>query len=490
MGNHVFISYSRKDQTYARSLADDLRRHGCEVWIDDRIDYGDRWWRTIVQAIRSSAALIVVMTPDAEESDWVEKETMLAQREGKPILPLLLRGKEFPLLITTQYADVTGGQMPPQDFYDRLRRVFHDLGVPESPPLKPERASVAPVRQPFELEMILIPAGEFLMGSDPSVDEYARDREQPQHTLYLPDYYLAKTLVTNAQYAAFVQATGHTQPGHWKGGKPPGGKEDHPVVNVSWHDAIAYCRWLSETTDRPYHLPSEAEWEKGARGSDGRIWPWGNRWDVERSNTLEDAKGDTTPVGAYPQGASPYGLLDMVGNVWEWTRSVYKDYPYVLEDGQEDLESAGVHVLRGGSWSNDQFLARCVSRGRDLSSDAVGFRLVSPLGSEFWRYPMDQIRALEGKPLLTLDRRRPFEIVVVAENWVKLRVVGTGKMRTVRRKEIKGAFHELALRGEISRSEIHERHSPRNPAYIAAILAEFDGVTYQLGPIRLFYRSE
>ena len=103
---------------------------------------------------------------------------------------------------------------------------------------------------------------------------------------------------------------------------------------------------------------------------------------------------------------------------------------------------------------------------------------------------MDQIRALEGKPLLTLDRRRPFEIVVVAENWVKLRVVGTGKMRTVRRKEIKGAFHELALRGEISRSEIHERHSPRNPAYIAAILAEFDGVTYQLGPIRLFYRSE
>ena len=321
------------------------------------------------------------------------------------------------------------------------------------------------------------------------MDEYARDREQPQHTLYLPDYYLAKTPVTNAQYAAFVQAVGHTQPGHWKGGKPPGGKENHPVVNVSWHDAIAYCHWLSETTGSPYHLPSEAEWEKGARGSDGRIWPWGNRWDVERSNTLEDAKGGTTPVEAYPQGASPYGLLDMVGNVWEWTRSVYKDYPYVLEDGQEDLESAGVHVSRGGSWSNSQFLARCVSRGRDLSSDAVGFRLASPVASGFWRYLMDQIRALEGKPLLTLDRRRPFEIVSVAENKIVLKI-STEKIRTVRRKEIEGAFHELTRTGGISRKGIEERHSPRNIAYVAAILAELNGVTYQLGPIRLSYRSE
>jgi formylglycine-generating enzyme required for sulfatase activity len=183
--------------------------------------------------------------------------------------------------------------------------------------------TILELSQPFEPEMILIPAGEFLMGSDPSVDKDAWYSEQPQHTLYLPDYYLAETPVTNAQYAAFVQATDHTPPEHWVGGEPPEGKKDHPVVNVSWHDAMAYCRWLAGVTGKPYCLPSEAQWEKGARGSDGRIYPWGNQWDAERCNSWEGGKRDSTSVWAYPQGASPYGLLDMAGNVFEWTRSLW-----------------------------------------------------------------------------------------------------------------------------------------------------------------------
>jgi len=216
--------------------------------------------------------------------------------------------------------------------------------------------------QPLEPEMILIPAGDFLMGSDPSVDKDAMDLEQPQHTLYLPDYYIARTPVTNAQYAAFVEATGHRQPQHWKDGKPPSGKEDHPVVWVSWHDAVAYCDWLAEVTGKPYRLPSEAEWEKGARGSDGRIYPWGNEWDVERCNSQKGGEGDTTPVGAYPEGASPYGLLDVAGNVWEWTRSVYRDYPYDPEDGREDLEAEGRYVFRGGAYNAVRGVVRCAYR--------------------------------------------------------------------------------------------------------------------------------
>jgi formylglycine-generating enzyme required for sulfatase activity len=212
--------------------------------------------------------------------------------------------------------------------------------------------------------MVLIPAGEFLMGSDPRVDKEAYDDERPQHTLYLPDYYLARTPVTNAHYAAFVQATGHEQPRHWKGGNPPGGREDHPVVNVSWHDAVTYCRWLAEVTGQPYRLPSEAEWEKGARGRDGRIWPWGNRSSAVRCNSEEGGKWNTTPVGAYPRGASPYGLLDMAGNVWEWTRSLFKDYPYDPEDGREDLEPEGFRVLRGGSFYDNERYARCAYRYR------------------------------------------------------------------------------------------------------------------------------
>ena len=246
-------------------------------------------------------------------------------------------------------------------------------------------------RLPFEPEMILIPAGEFLMGSDPTKHKYADEAEQPQHTLYLPDYYLAKTPVTNAQYAAFVQATGHRRPEHWTDGKPPGGKKDHPVVNISWYDAIAYCRWLAEVTGKLYRLPSEAEWEKGARGNDGRIYPWGNQWDAERCNAGKGTQGDTTPVGTYPQGASPYGLLDMAGNVWEWTRTLCGkvdpkrpwelwtpsfEYPYDPADGREALDALGnaPYVLRGGAFLSNEERVRCASRHMDLSYNRFGSR--------------------------------------------------------------------------------------------------------------------
>jgi glycine cleavage system H protein len=142
MANHVFISYSRKDQAYARQLENELRGRGFEVWMDDRIDYGDRWWRTIVRAIRTSAAFILVMTPDSEESEWVEREVMLTLDEDKPLFPLLLRGNKNPLIGNRHYADVTGGQMPPQDFYDRLRRVCRALGVLEPVPPKPRREKI------------------------------------------------------------------------------------------------------------------------------------------------------------------------------------------------------------------------------------------------------------------------------------------------------------------------------------------------------------
>jgi formylglycine-generating enzyme required for sulfatase activity len=216
------------------------------------------------------------------------------------------------------------------------------------------------------------------MGSDPQRDKDARDDEQPQHTLYLPDYYLARTLVTNAQYAAFVQATFRKPPDYWEGGKPPEGREDHPVVSVSWHDAVTFCNWLSEATGKSYCLPSETEWEKGARGSDGRIYPWGNRWDAERCNSSEGGKRATTPVGAYPRGASPYGLLDMAGNVWEWTRSVHGYYPYDPNDGRENLQPDHSRVLRGGSFRYGREGARCAFRGwldPDIMWDRYGFRV-------------------------------------------------------------------------------------------------------------------
>jgi formylglycine-generating enzyme required for sulfatase activity len=137
----IFISYAREDQTYARKLADSLRQRGLEVWMDDRIDFGDRWWQTIVQAIDTSTAFVVVMTPDAEKSEWVEREILVALEERKPIVPLLLRGRRFPLLVTTQYVDVTNSRMPPDDFYERLDREVRAQSKEETievAPLAPE----------------------------------------------------------------------------------------------------------------------------------------------------------------------------------------------------------------------------------------------------------------------------------------------------------------------------------------------------------------
>jgi formylglycine-generating enzyme required for sulfatase activity len=240
----------------------------------------------------------------------------------------------------------------------------------------------------FEPEMIRIPAGKFFMGSDLQNDKEANREEQPQHSLYLPDYWLAKTPVTNTQYAAFVHATGYDQPVEWVDGKSPRDKENHPVVFVSWMDAVAYWRWLSQATGKSYRLPSEAEWEKAARGTDARIYPWGNQWDATRCNFEKGFRGDTTSVDAYPEGASPYGLLGMAGTVWEWTRSLWGEspenpafaYPYDPEDGRENPNAphAVRRVLRGGAFWNDLRLVRCAYRYRLHPNDHTwnwGFRV-------------------------------------------------------------------------------------------------------------------
>ncbi|NPA93215.1 MAG: formylglycine-generating enzyme family protein, partial [Chloroflexi bacterium] len=206
--------------------------------------------------------------------------------------------------------------------------------------------------------------------------------EQPQHALYLPEYYIGRAPVTVAEFRAFVEATGY-QP---TDGDALKGGGDHPVRWVTWYDALAYARWRGMT------LPSEAEWEKAARGTDGRIYPWGDEWLPDHANTEEYWKEGgrgfwrrlrarqinpgPTPVGTFsPQGDSPYGCVDMSGNVWEWTRSLWGEdwikpdygYPYDPADGREDLDAPpSVHrVLRGGSFVNNLRGARAAVRLRN-----------------------------------------------------------------------------------------------------------------------------
>ncbi len=201
---------------------------------------------------------------------------------------------------------------------------------------------------------IEIPAGEFWMGSGSDL-----------HQVDLPTYYIARTPTTNAQYHLFTQATGHKIPGHWEDGRPPKGLESHPVVNVSWYDAIAYCRWLSDATGKNISLPSEGQWEKAARGDkDKRAYPWGDTFEATRCNSYDLGLNQTTPVGIFPDGTSPYGCLDMAGNADEWTRSIYRDYPYDPNDGRENLEAGDElpRVVRGGSFGDNQSGVRCARR--------------------------------------------------------------------------------------------------------------------------------
>jgi formylglycine-generating enzyme required for sulfatase activity len=228
-------------------------------------------------------------------------------------------------------------------------------------------------------EMILIPGGKFTMGCDEGSAKH-----RPEHSLYRDPFFIDRYPVTNQEYKRFVDDTGHpvpfytvswcdTQDYNWDPEARifPEGKADHPVALVSWNDALAYAQWAGK------RLPTEAEWELAARGTEGRIWPWGNKAVAGRCNTREAGFGATTPVYQFmPKGDTPEGVADMIGNVWEWTATLYRPYPYEPNDGRESLNGNGWRVLRGGSWVNDLYTARGYARldGDFIFYNNVGFR--------------------------------------------------------------------------------------------------------------------
>jgi len=291
-----------------------------------------------------------------------------------------------------------------------------------------------------DIDWVEIPAGPFVMGSredEPDTD----DDEKPQHTVELPAYRISRYLVTNAQFQPFVEGDGYGNPEYWTAegwawrqgaeadmsvwdehkaedfkkryrewlagrpvekrdrpfwwSDPQWGAQNRPVVGITWYEAMAYCVWLGRKLGKTVRLPSEAEWEKAARGpapATGR-YPWGMEWREGCANTEEAGLQQTSVVGMFPAGGGAYGVQDMVGNVWEWTRSRYGDrnvlkcdypYPYAVDDGRERVAGMKLPVLRGGSWNLEPHFARCAFRLRGITGDFsynVGLRVLLSLVS-------------------------------------------------------------------------------------------------------------
>jgi formylglycine-generating enzyme required for sulfatase activity len=222
-----------------------------------------------------------------------------------------------------------------------------------------EAAAEDELAQALDDSMVYVPAGEFIMGSDTAdVDEH------PQRRVYLDAFEIDKCEVTNVQYQSFLLAVGRDAPHswperyvhlipdrdpNWHGTTYPSGEAMYPVTGVTWQDATDYCAWVGK------RLPTEAEWEKAARGTDGRIYPWGDTWDTSKANSGGAGIGYTQPVGTYPSGASFYGALDMAGNVWEWVSDLYdrQYYSYAPDRNPQGPPSGtGERILRGGSWDS------------------------------------------------------------------------------------------------------------------------------------------
>lgn len=319
--------------------------------------------------------------PDLTGFDTSEPESLL--EIGKDIVPE-----------TDPYHDLDA-IFPPEQTLERAESPPNEPLAP--PPTLPEADLVGEPRSttfPYEPVTVLIPAGPFLMGSDSNVDLLAAETEMPQHEVTLPEFRIGKFPVAVGEYWAFMDEGGYfeqrywtdagwawrvqehiSQPRFWDDEKWTG--NDHwPVVGVSWYEAVAYTQWLAEITDRLYRLPTECEWEKAARGTDGRLYPWGDDWQDGLCN-VAGGMWRTTAVGYYsPDGDSPYGVADMSGNVWEWCLTKWRDRYTQPEDN--GFSGSAARCLRGGSWFSQAQDARVTARIRDEPSDwddHLGFRV-------------------------------------------------------------------------------------------------------------------
>jgi formylglycine-generating enzyme required for sulfatase activity len=384
------------------------------MWYDEKgLSAGDEWVATIQHELQARDVFFLILTPASWASEWVLRELNLAFVTHRQVVPILHQytPEVSGFLLALQWIKVVG--LSPDDAaHEVLRHLPQGAASPArpswaAPGSAPSALGPAPAPPgampahhltPVPLytlgfrgyavsdgECILpplcwVPGGVFIMGSDRFEDTEALDDEMPQCPVEVSPFALGQYPVTVAEYACCVRMRAVLGPpggtlglDHpYVGPRWPNQLQhlDHPVSGLSWEDATAYAHWLAQITSQPWRLPTEAEWEKAARWDAekrvSRLYPWGNQWDKKRANTGESRPHQKTKVGAYASlgDASPCGAHDLAGNVWEWTSSISKRYPYRQDDGRENPNSTSTEsrVLRGGSWYSGYVAARTAYR--------------------------------------------------------------------------------------------------------------------------------
>jgi formylglycine-generating enzyme required for sulfatase activity len=437
----VFCCYAREDQQYLLTLKKHLspiQREGLiVVQADIDISPGEEWEQKISHYLNTAQIILLLISPDFMNSDYCYSQEMkraMERHEGREahVIPIILRPTRWQKapfgklqVLPTNAEPVTGKYWHSSDdaFFDvekGIEKVIEDFDV-HSISAAPASAATSialpgePTPIPVQLEqlgflgrringlkcilppMVSVPSGNFLMGSDKTEDPQANSDEKPQYPIQVEAFQMGVFPVTVAEYALYLRANPSVNPPEGSSFSTTHGKFltwaimreqcfNYPMAQVTWFNARDYAEWLAQITGQPFRLPTEAEWEKAARGLDGQIYPWGNQWHAHRANTPDDSTIGTTPIGQYIQAgdASPYGCHDMVGNVSEWCSSLYKEYPYDVNKCEDKKDAQNERVERGGSWYLDLRYApashyvRAAYRQRwkpDISGHNLGFRL-------------------------------------------------------------------------------------------------------------------
>ena len=369
-----FFSYARGDSEFALKLAKDLRDAGARLWVDQLdIPAGHAWDKSIEDALKLCEEFLLVLSPSAVESRNVLDEINYAIEEGKRIVPVIHLECEVPFrLRRLQRIDLEA------DYDAGFARLKEELGIAEEPTTpkpeegqRPVQAGQVPTQEEDEKfnPRIHIEGGAFQMGSSDD-DPDAYDHEKPKHAVKVSSFWIQEHPVTNVEYKRF-------NPSH----SFDADKERHPVVRVNWQEAMDYAQRLGGS------LPTEAQWEFAARGPEGRKYPWGSDELTPEHANYDSNVGDTTPVATYPKGATPEGVHDLAGNVWDWCSDWYGPYSgdKQVDPGGPvvgDIEGDAARLLRGGAFSDLPRDVRCASRSwvGPLSRDHdVGFRVVAPV---------------------------------------------------------------------------------------------------------------